>query len=232
MRTRKTPPFVLALLTLTVPSSACSHEEDEALTGDRDILAVGDSLLGFHYPGDSIPDVAARALDLTMESAARGGETLLGGEDNAIPNQYQTGSYRLLIASGGGNDLGERCVCGEDCGPTLDLLIDEDSQTGAIPDLVATAVEDGLDVAWLGYMVPRADAEEFANCGGELDTLRERLAQLERSEDRLVFVDGALLGSGVEAELYEEDGYHPSVAGSEALGLAIADAVEAKGWAP
>ena len=210
-------PVALTTALCLVASSACT----DPVTGDEDILAIGDSLLDFHTPDADIATVAAEELGLSVELAAYGGTTML--DEDGIPETYVDGSFSVLIASGGGNDLGG-CDCGGGCGDVLDALIAEDGSSGAIVDLVQRAVSDGKQVAWVGYMRPQPDAEEFADCTGELDVYRTRFAALDDALDDLVFIDGVAIGSGSEDALYEEDGYHPSEAGSQALGLAVADA--------
>ena len=200
--------------------TACTSDVDL----NQDILTIGDSLLDYHTPDADIATVAAGALDRSVALGAVGGSTMLG-EDN-IADTYGPGDFQLLIASGGGNDL-EECECGVSCDDVIDALIAADGSGGAIPDLVERALSDGKTVAWVGYMRPLADAEAFSNCGGELDMLRVRLSMLDDENEGLTFVDGALLGTGTERALYEEDGYHPSPEGCEALGLQLAQQVEA-----
>ncbi len=207
----------LGLLGFSASLLGCGDEVD----ADQDILAIGDSLLSSHTPEDDIASVAARELNLSVGLGAIGGTTLLDSGDSGIPQTYLNGAFRVLIVSGGGNDLGS-CDCGGGCGDVLDAMLSEDATTGAVVDLVDEAVSDGKKVAWIGYMRPQADAEEFADCGGELDIYRARLSMLDATQEDLVFVDGAEIGTGVETELYAPDGYHPSEAGSLALGQALA----------
>ena len=154
---------------------------------------------------------------------ASGGASML--DRHGIVDAYVNEGHALVIANGGGNDL-EGCVCGDDCWGVIDLLISENGSDGAIPDLVHRIVEDGAYVAWVGYMRPMEDAEEYADCGGEVDLLRERLQRLDDSEPSMVFVDGALIGTGVEEHLYDPDGYHPSPEGCAALGEEVAQRID------
>ena len=144
---------------------------------------------------------------------------------HGIADTYVGEGHVLVIANGGGNDL-EGCVCGDDCWGVIDLLISENGSDGAIPDLVRRILDDGAYVAWVGYMRPMEDADEYADCGGEVDLLRERLQRLDDSEPSMVFVDGALIGTGVEEHLYDPDGYHPSPEGCAALGEEVAQRVD------
>ena len=190
---------------------------------DGDILVIGDSLLDYHAPDADVGTVAGEKLGLEVDMLASGGASML--DRNGIVDAYVNEGHALVIANGGGNDL-EGCVCGDDCWRVIDLLISENGSDGAIPDLVHRIVEDGAYVAWVGYMRPMEDAEEYADCGGEVDLLRERLQRLDESEDGMVFVDGALIGTGVEEDLYDPDGYHPSPEGCAALGEEVAKRID------
>jgi hypothetical protein len=220
------PPRLAPLLLASVLLPACdfdpSDDEKAAATGDRDILAIGDSFLDHHGEGVDLPWVVARSLGYTVESAAMGGTTMLGGEGVDIPDQYVDGDFLLLLASGGGNDLAT-CTCGLDCAPTLDALISEDASSGAVPELVARAVDGGAKVAWVGYLRPLPSAEEFGDCDAELNTYQKRLALLDAAEPNMVFIDGTEYGTG--EDLYEADGYHPSPEGSTILGAVVASTV-------
>ena len=222
---------VLALLSsLVLPACLLDEEggdemdEKSSAEGNREILAIGDSFLDWHGPDADLQYVAAESLGMTIESAAVGGTTMLGGEGPDIPNQYVEGSFDLLIATGGGNDFGT-CTCGEDCDDVLEDLISEDGTEGAIPELVSRAIDGGAKVAWVGYFRPMDNDNEFSGCTGELDIYRARLARLDSAEDDMVFIDGVEYGSGVETELYEEDGFHPSEEGSATIGSVVAATV-------
>ena len=190
---------------------------------DGDILVIGDSLLDYHAPNADVGTVAGEKLGLEVDMLASGGASML--DRNGIVDAYVNEGHALVIANGGGNDL-EGCVCGDDCWRVIDLLISENGSDGAIPDLVHRIVEDGAYVAWVGYMRPMEDAEEYADCGGEVDLLRERLQRLDDSEPSMVFVDGALIGTGVEEHLYDPDGYHPSPEGCATLGEEVAQRID------
>ena len=220
------PPALFALAALTTTACEIDLGEDEASSakGDQQILAIGDSFLDWHGPDADLQYVAAESLEMTIESAAVGGTTMLGGEGPDIPNQYVDGSFDLLIATGGGNDFGT-CTCGEDCDDVLEALISEDGTEGAIPDLVSRAIDRGAKVAWVGYFRPMDNDNEFSGCTGELDIYRARLARLDSAEDDMVFIDGVEYGSGVETELYEDDGFHPSEEGSATIGSVVAATV-------
>lgn len=207
--------------------TACGEGDDGDETAaptntDAELFAVGDSFLDFH-DADDAPFVAGDRLGRSVTNAAVSGETMLGGGSRAIPAQVIDGPYAWLIASGGGNDLAE-CTCGVDCEPVVDALIAADG-TGAIPTLVSRVTTAGAGVVWAGYFRPLPDAEQFTNCEAELATLQTRLNALDDASDDVVFVDGSLIGNGTDASMYAPDGYHPSVAGSRALGEAIADAI-------
>lgn len=217
----KNRPVLLAMLLIGSTAVGCIEVGEPDLDGD--ILVIGDSLLDYHAPDADVGTVAGEKLGLEVDMLASGGASML--DRNGIVDAYVNEGHALVIANGGGNDL-EGCVCGDDCWRVIDLLISENGSDGAIPDLVHRIVEDGAYVAWVGYMRPMEDAEEYADCGGEVDLLRERLQRLDDSEPSMVFVDGALIGTGVEEHLYDPDGYHPSPEGCAALGEEVAQRID------
>jgi hypothetical protein len=218
---QKNRPALLAMLLIGSTAVGCIEVGEPDLDGD--ILVIGDSLLDYHAPDADVGTVAGEKLGLEVDMLASGGASML--DRNGIVDAYVNEGHALVIANGGGNDL-EGCVCGDDCWRVIDLLISENGSDGAIPDLVHRIVEDGAYVAWVGYMRPMEDAEEYADCGGEVDLLRERLQRLDDSEPSMVFVDGALIGTGVEEHLYDPDGYHPSPEGCAALGEEVAKRID------
>ena len=214
-------PITLAMLLIGSTAVGCIEVGEPDLDGD--ILVIGDSLLDYHAPNADVGTVAGEKLGLEVDMLASGGASML--DRNGIVDAYVNEGHALVIANGGGNDL-EGCVCGDDCWGVVDLLISENGSVGAIPDLVRRILEDGVYVAWVGYMRPMEDAEEYADCGGEVDLLRERLQRLDDSEPSMIFVDGAMIGTGVEEHLYDPDGYHPSPEGCAALGEEVAQRVD------
>lgn len=214
-------PIALAMLLIGSTVVGCIEVREPDLDGD--ILVIGDSLLDYHAPDADVGTVAGEKLGLEVDMLASGGASLLNG--HGIADTYVDEGHVLVIANGGGNDL-ERCVCGDDCWGVIDLLISENGSVGAIPDLVHRILEDGVYVAWVGYMRPMEDADEYADCGGEVDLLRERLQRLDDSEPSMIFVDGALIGTGVEEDMYDPDGYHPSPEGCAALGEEVAQRID------
>jgi hypothetical protein len=218
---QKNRPALLAMLLIGSTAVGCIEVGEPDLDGD--ILVIGDSLLDYHAPDADVGTVAGEKLGLEVDMLASGGASML--DRNGIVDAYVNEGHALVIANGGGNDL-EGCVCGDDCWRVIDLLISENGSDGAIPDLVHRIVEDGAYVAWVGYMRPMEDAEEYADCGGEVDLLRERLQRLDDSEPSMVFVDGALIGTGVEEHLYDPDGYHPSPEGCATLGEEVAQRID------
>ena len=214
-------PIALAMLLIGSTVVGCIEVREPDLDGD--ILVIGDSLLDYHAPDADVGTVAGEKLGLEVDMLASGGASLLNG--HGIADTYVDEGHVLVIANGGGNDL-EGCVCGNDCWGVIDLLISENGSVGAIPDLVHRILEDGVYVAWVGYMRPMEDADEYADCGGEVDLLRERLQRLDDSEPSMIFVDGALIGTGVEEDMYDPDGYHPSPEGCAALGEEVAQRID------
>mgnify|MGYP006277670131 FL=1 len=219
--------FGLALMT-----AACGPEGNGQASQDEEaLIAIGDSIMDFN-PGEDVADVVGVELGFEVDDLSVAGSAMLSIGPDAIPSQYVPGGgYRLLVATGGGNDLQsdtDPCTCGSDCSSTIDRLITTDSSAGAIPKLIEQVVSDGTRVAWIGYMIPLPTADAFSDCIGEFKVLADRLRTLDARLEQMVFVDGAQVGTGTEAELYADDGYHPSPAGSEALGRSVAARVTAE----
>lgn len=215
-------------LSFSVVAFACGGSDPEgggqAFPADEALIAIGDSIMDFNS-GEDVADVVGQELGFEVDDFSVAGSAMLGSGGSAIPFQYVDGGYDLLVATGGGNDLqpdADPCTCGSDCGPVIDRLITTDGTSGAIPELIDRAISDGTRVAWIGYMIPLPTADAFRDCVGEFRSLADRLRALDARVEPMVFVDGAQVGTGSDAELYAEDGYHPSPAGSAALGRAVA----------
>lgn len=205
-------------IALSTTGLACSPP----LEGDA--IAVGDSMFDWNIEEEaSIPTVIGEELGIEVANAAIGGAQVLGWD--AIPDQYQSGSWTWAIMDGGGNDLNDECGCG-DCGAVMNALISGDGTRGAIPELVATAREDGARVAWVGYYdLPEGAEFGFDRCDDELLVLRERLAAMADADAGVIFVDASDAFSADQLEMYDEDRVHPSVEGGRAVGALVADAI-------
>ena len=200
---------------------ACAEPEIERPMGE-DAIAIGDSVLEWNLEeGASIPEVFAEQSGLAITHAAISGTRVLGGEDS-IPSQYVSGEWQVVLIDGGANDVGpDGCGCG-DCVEVVDELVSEDLATGAMVELVDRVLADSAEVILLGYYRPAADSE-FGACDEELVAVNTRYAALAAAREGVTFVDmGEAIDYPSDPSDFSEDGIHPSVAGSRAVGEYIA----------
>lgn len=195
--------------------------------GDAAVLGIGDSFFAWNAEeGAGIPDVVGAELGMETFNVSVSGATVLGDEDEgdwAIPNQYVSDAWTWVIMGGGGNDIEGICDC-SGCDDTLDALLSADGG-GAIPALVDEALDDGAQVAWVGYPELPESREGFVGCDDEQALLIERLEQMAADREGVIFVDGRDAFSPDALEYYDEDHVHPSVEGSRALGELVAQRI-------
>lgn len=198
-----------------------------AVDPEGNIVAVGDSIFEWNADtGRSIPEVIAEARGQEVDNRAISGAMVLEGRDN-IPGQLVGSGWDWLVMDGGGNDLNDLCGCGG-CDSVLDALVSADGASGAVPDLVIPTAASGTRVAIVGYAgLPDGAEFGFSECGEELEALSARYAALADATDGVIFVDARDVVTGDDAEMFDEDLVHPSVAGSEAIGLYVAAAMTA-----
>jgi lysophospholipase L1-like esterase len=199
---------------------------------DARVLAVGDSVLAWNRGARaSIPEVAARALGLDVINAAVPGARVIqpsplrAALGLSVPAQVVPGPRDWAIVNGGANDLSSACGC-TGCDAALDALVSPDGSVGAMPDLVRQVQAAGAArVAVLGYYGPsQAGGGSFAACDDEFAALDVRLARMASARPGVIFVPTRAVVAGSPA-LYARDRVHPSVAGSDVIGKALADAM-------
>jgi acyl-CoA thioesterase-1 len=218
---------MFALLSLL----GCQLAAVRALPDDRQVLAIGDSLLAWHRPrGQSIPDYLSLELGTrVLNRAVNGSQVLTAPSDpTAIPNQYLVGDWSWVVIDGGGNDLNQACTCGVDCGPVLDALLDPDEGAGAMPELVQRALDDGASVALIGYYpIPPSGWYGLGECGGAIEALSARYEAWAGKKRGVTFVDfgEVVRGYDKDPEAYDFDHVHPDPAGAEALGELLAEVI-------
>ncbi|MFT4977413.1 MAG: acyl-CoA thioesterase-1 [Myxococcota bacterium] len=197
------------------------------ISPEGNLVAVGDSIFEWNAEEDrSIPQVIAEARGQQADNRAISGSMVTEGEDN-IPGQYIDGGWQWLVMDGGGNDVNGLCDCG-DCEAVLDALVSADGSSGAVPDFITPIAATGTKVAIVGYGELREDAEYgFDRCGEELEVLSARYALLADSIEGVIFVDARDVISATDAAMFDEDMVHPSIEGSEAIGLYVAAAMTA-----
>ena len=188
--------------------------------GGGGLLAVGDSVLDFwSWDGESIPDAAGAAAGLEVVNAAvSGAEVLAGdGERSSIPEQYRGGAWDWVLIDGGANDVNAAGCGTEAAAEAVDRIISADSAGGAIVELVQRAREGGAEVMLMSYYQPMPWSE-FTPCAEEAEALGARYAALAEAQEGVHFADigGVLIPA--RPDFFDEDGSHPSVAGSRAVG--------------
>lgn len=192
------------------------------------LYAVGDSILEWHLGDGSIPEVMAETLGQPMYNAAVSGAHFLDGEGESIPSQLTDGGWKWLLVDGGGNDVNDRCECG-DCDEVLDAIISADASAGALPDFARELAGAGTEVLIMGYYGLPAGAEfGFDRCGEELEVLSQRQSALADSSERIHFADTREVVDGTDESMFDGDLVHPSVAGSAVVGRFLAQYIQAQ----
>ena len=239
--------ILLAALILGAASLATACQEDqcpalEALPGSPDsgeeasILAVGDSIVAMNGQlCQGVAGHAALSLDRYVQDQSVGGRRLDHPDsDDDIMGQYQAGPWEWVVMTGGGNDLLQECSCNADghdaeaCEQVLDSLVDLDSGTGELLDLLDLVRADESNAATvilLGYY-PFTDGSwaNFDGCNAYLPELNARYEALAEQEEDLVFLaTEELMDLQTQPEHIWIDGIHPSAEGSRALGQLVAE---------
>lgn len=149
---------------------------------------------------------------------------MLGGPE-AIPDQYVSSTWDWVVIGGGGNDVNDECACNR-CEALIGEILAPDARAGVLVDLVDRAIEDGAQVALVGYGEIAQDAEfGFDRCGEELETISQRWTLLAEERPEVLFVDFRTVILEEDRSLYDDDRVHPSLAGSAAAGAALAAAI-------
>ncbi|MBO9451991.1 SGNH/GDSL hydrolase family protein [Tropicibacter sp. R16_0] len=198
-----------------------------------DILIIGDSVLAWNRAeGRDVGSALASELGRDVVNRAAFGAQI-GAADLArivglsIPGQMPPGRWNWVIVNGAANDLGFTCGCTR-CGAVIEQLISTDSQSGAIPDLISKAQEQGARVLWLGYYkAPETTA--FRGCRPGLVEIERRIELLARSNTGLYFLDAEDVFDPPARDLFDADRTHPSAKGSALIGKEIARMIERAG---
>lgn len=211
---------LLMALTLT----ACGGGPDlTPLPAGADAIAVGDSILDWNRDEDAdIPAVVGRELGLTMGNRSVSGALMVDSGPVGIPQQYVSGSWKLVILEGGANDIGDG-----DCADPSPVIA-EGATSGRMVELLDTVLADIPElVALVGYYdVP--EGAEFAACAAEFDTLRARFAQLADRHGNVIYIDPRqAVTPTANPDAYDPDLIHPPVSGGQLIGTYIAEQVRA-----
>lgn len=213
----------MRLLFALVLSTACSGQK--VTTG---LQAVGDSIFDWNDNDASIPALTAANLGVPVQNNAISGTTITDIGD-PIFEQYESGTWDWVLVDGGGNDLNDGCECGQ-CDALLTEIVAADGSTGAMAELVEQIVDDGHDVALMGYYEMPPDAEfGFDRCNDELEVLLSRYESLAARFDTVTFIDVREVVSPTDTpEAYDEDNVHPSVEGGAMIAEHLAAVLSAQ----
>lgn len=154
------------------------------------ILTMGDSLLAGHSDiGVSIADrlavhlgeqIADRSLATARMDQRSGG--------SAIPSQYVTGDWDIIVLNGGGNDITTNCLCAA-CNNSIDHLIGPDGQSGEIASLVTFQLATGADVIYVGYLRNPNVMAALDGCSSAALELERRIEQMALNTDGFHYLE-------------------------------------------
>jgi lysophospholipase L1-like esterase len=192
----------------------------------QDIIAIGDSIMDWNG-AQSVPAQLSRELGLPVDDRSLAGSQISTGfwdRMEGLDIRAQLGDDRpdILVMTGGGNDLGERCGCRAGCDEEAVALLTEDGG-GAFGDFLHDVVADGTQVFVLGYADPPVGGNDFSGCIADLRALADRLDALEGVT--LVPVHQAI--DPADMSYYDADRVHPSVKASLVMAKLLARAIEA-----
>jgi len=206
---------------------ACTIDVNRGDLDEAELITIGDSLFDWNMGDGSIPEVIEESLDRPMYNAAIGGSHFLDGGDDAIPDQYISGDWSWLVLDGGGNDLNDRCACG-DCDELMDEILSEDGQEGAMADFVREVTDAGVRVMIMGYYgLPETAEFGFDECSALIPELSLRQAALAESDAMIAFADAVEVVDGTDLSMFDDDHVHPSIEGGAVVGEFLADAIRA-----
>ena len=195
----------------------------------QDIIAIGDSIMDWNG-AQSVPAQLSRELGLPVDDRSLAGSQISTGfwdRMEGLDIRAQLGDDRpdILVMTGGGNDLGERCGCRVGCDEEAVALLTEDGG-GALGDFLHDVVADGTQVFVLGYADPPVGGNDFSGCIADLRALADRLDAMERVT--LVPVHQAI--DPADMSYYDADRVHPSVKASLVMAKLLARAIEASAY--
>ena len=193
------------------------------------ILVLGDSVMAWNVEeGTSVGHVIEERTGQSVTIRAVSGAHFASDDDEDIRSQYVEGDWGWVVLDGGGNDLNDRCECG-DCRSVLDELLSSDGTEGAVVDTMDALLETGTRVIFLTYYdLPPTAQFGFAQCGDESQALAARASAMARSRDGVYWVDMGQVVKPSDLSAYDEDHVHPSAEGSALIGGLVADVISAQ----
>ena len=189
---------------------------------DGPILILGDSVMAWNVEeGTSIGHVIEERTGQSVTIGAVSGAHFASDNEDDIRSQYVDGDWSWVVFDGGGNDLNDRCECG-DCSEVLNELISTDGARGAVPDAVDALRETGTRVMFLTYYdLPPTAQFGFASCGDESDALAIRAELMAQARDGVYWVDMGRVIAADDLSAFDDDHVHPSERGSALIGELI-----------
>ena len=193
------------------------------------ILVLGDSVMAWNVEeGTSIGHVIQEQTGQPVTIRAVSGAHFASNEDDDIRGQYVEGDWSWVVFTGGGNDLNDRCECG-DCSGVLNELLSSDGSSGAVADAVDNLRGTGVKVMFLTYYdLPSTAQFGFANCSDESEVLAERAAAMAQARQDVYWVDMGQVVTPNDLSAFDEDHVHPSERGSALIGELVADVILAQ----
>ena len=192
----------------------------------QEIISIGDSIM-YWNGAQSIPAQLSRELGRPVEDRSLSGSQVRTGFWNrrqGLDIRAQLGDDRpdIVVMTGGGNDLGERCGCRAGCAEEAEALLTEDG-SGALGEFLHDVVADGTQVFVLGYPDPPTGGNDFSGCVADLRALADRLNALEG----VILVPAHQAIDPADMSYYDADRVHPSVKGSSVMAELLAAAIKA-----
>ncbi len=193
------------------------------------ILVLGDSIMDWNVEaGASIGHVVQERTEQPVTIRAVSGAHFASDEDDDIRSQYVEGDWSWVVFTGGGNDLNDRCGCG-DCSGVLNELLSPDGASGAIAEAVDALRSTGVKVMFLTYYdLPPTAQFGFANCGDESEELALRASTMAQAREDVYWVDMGQVVFPNDLSAFDEDHVHPSERGSALIGELVADVIMAQ----
>ena len=213
------PAWVLSFLTVLCACGdgtvGASNESEE-----WEILALGDSALQWNG-AESTPvqvgerlsakGISNRVLNRSVGGATTGcGSNGVGDAGNCVPPQYESGSWKYVLLSGGANDILDSA-----CMLKADVLLSDDLSSGLTLDLIRQSTVDGARVLLYGYFLPLDAASPEANCMA-VTTLLEGYKRLSILREDVTYIDAGLAVTRSNLGFYA-DNIHPSPLGSRVI---------------
>ena len=207
-----------AALMLSVALSSATAT-DVAAESPR-ILTLGDSMMVWNFQ-HSIPRQLDRMTNAIVTNRAAIGAMILNGE---IPAQFTGSNWNAVVMNGGGNDLLFGCGC-LSCDQTIEELISEDLQSGAIVDMLQSISRLVPKIIYVGYLRSPGVGSPIEHCADEGAVLEARIEEFTRNNEGMDFVSLVGVVPDGDRSFHSFDMIHPSSHGSRVISMMILDSL-------